>query len=153
MNVDANVRKILVALFKKWQLIVIIAVIGGMLGYFYTAKFTTLTYTSSVEFLAEADDPTDEIVSTGSSSSNEYARTSNTSKMNYAIKMLPTYIEIFNTNKFDNRVAFKQANQRKLYTVNDKKCAHNRINRRHGNVPNFRQHNGQGFVIRNSTSA
>ena len=71
MNVDANVRKILVALFKKWQLIVIIAVIGGMLGYFYTAKFTTLTYTSSVEFLAEADDPTDEIVSTGSSSSNE----------------------------------------------------------------------------------
>ena len=25
--------------------------------------------------------------------------------MNYAIKMLPTYIEIFNTNKFDNRVA------------------------------------------------
>lgn len=105
MNVDANVRKILVALFKKWQLIVIIAVIGGMLGYFYTAKFTTLTYTSSVEFLAEADDPTDEIVSTGSSSSNEYARTSNTSKMNYAIKMLPTYIEIFNTNKFDNRVA------------------------------------------------
>ena len=55
MNVDANVRKILVALFKKWQLIVIIAVIGGMLGYFYTAKFTTLTYTSSVEFLAEAN--------------------------------------------------------------------------------------------------
>lgn len=105
MNIDANVRKILVALFKKWQLIVIITVIGGMLGYFYTAKFTTLTYTSSVEFLASADDPTDEIDSTVSSSSSEYARTSNTSKMNYAIKMLPTYIEIFNTNKFDNRVA------------------------------------------------
>lgn len=105
MNVDANVRKILVALFKKWQLIVIIAVIGGMLGYFYTAKFTTLTYTSSVEFLAEADDPTDEIVSTGSSSSNEYARTSNTSKMNYTTMMLNTYIEIMNTNEFASTVA------------------------------------------------
>lgn len=106
MNIDANVRKILVALFKKWQLIVIIAVIGGMLGYFYTAKFTTLTYTSSVEFMAYAVDSQQEISdSSGSSSSGEYVRSSNTSKMNYAMKMLPTYIEIFNTNTFDNRVA------------------------------------------------
>ncbi len=106
MNIDANVRKILIALFKKWQLLVIFAVIGGMLGYFYTAKFTTLTYTSSVEFLAYAVDSQQEISDSGTStSSNEYVRSSNTSKMNYAMRMLPTYIEIFNTNEFDNRVA------------------------------------------------
>lgn len=76
----------------------------------YTAKFTTLTYTSSVEFLAAAVDPAHEI----SDSTGEVARTSQTSKMNYAMKMIDTYIEIFKTNKFCSKVAGEM--NKKYYT-------------------------------------
>ncbi len=102
MELDANVQKILFALLRKWKLLVIVALIGAAAGYFYTANFTTLTYTSSVEFLAYADDGYDEISSAASS---EAVRSSNTSKMNYAMKMMDTYIEIMKTNEFATMLA------------------------------------------------
>lgn len=108
MNIDANLQKILFALIRKWKLLIIAVIIGGLLGYFYTANFTTLTYTSTVEFLAYAVDSQQELndeSSSSSSSTSEATRTSNTSKMNYAMKMLDTYIEIMNTNAFHTRVA------------------------------------------------
>lgn len=97
MNLDANVQKILFALLRKWKLIVIFAIIGALAGYFYTANFTTLTYSSTVQFLAYATDGKDDI---DSSASTEVVRSSNTSKMNYAIRMLDTYIAIMQTNQF-----------------------------------------------------
>lgn len=116
MNIDANVQKILFALIKRWKLLLIFAVIGGLLGYVYTSNFTTLTYSSSVTFLASAVDLNQEIGDDSSSSStqntsSEYVRTSNTSKMNYAMRMLPTYIKIMQTNEFNEKVA-KNLNKR-----------------------------------------
>lgn len=102
MNLDANVQKILFSLMRKWKLLIFCALIGALLGYFYTANFTTLTYTSSVEFLAFAVDGTEDINS--SQSANSELRVSNTSKMNYATRMLPTYIEIMSTNNFRERL-------------------------------------------------
>jgi len=109
MNIDANVQKILFAVLRRWKLLVVFALIGVLLGYFYTSHFTTLTYTSNVKFLAYAVDANDdlgEISQTASSSSKsaDYVRTSNTSKMNYAMKMLPTYVEIMKTNEFMTKV-------------------------------------------------
>ena len=113
MNIDSNVQKILFSLMRRWKLLVVFALIGVLLGYFYTSHFTTLTYTSNVKFLAYAVDGNDDIgelsQSSSSSSSNgtqsgDYVRTSNTSKMNYAMKMLPTYVEIMNTNEFQTKV-------------------------------------------------
>ena len=102
MNLDANVQKILFALLRKWKLIVLCALIGALVGYFYTANFTTLTYTSSVEFLAYAVDGNDDIGSSANATSE--MRTSNTSKMNYATRMLPTYIEIMSTYNFREKL-------------------------------------------------
>ena len=99
MNLDANVQKILFALLRRWKMLIIFALIGALAGYFYTANFTTLTYSSTVQFLAYATDGNDDIGSS-SSVSNETVRTSNTSKMNYAVRMLSTYIAIMNTNQF-----------------------------------------------------
>ena len=108
MNIDANVQKILFAVLRRWKLLVVFALIGVLMGYFYTSHFTTLTYSSNVKFLAYAVDGNDdmgEISQTGSDNkSNEYVRTSNTSKMNYAMKMLPTYVEVMNTNEFMTKV-------------------------------------------------
>lgn len=107
MTIDENVRKILMALLKKWKVIVLFAIIGALVGYFYTANFTTLTYTSKVEFLAYSVDSNDDLRDPSNSStmnSGDSSRVSNTSKMNYAMKMLDTYIEIFSTNDFDARV-------------------------------------------------
>ncbi len=112
MNIDANVQKILFALLRRWKLLIVFALLGALIAGVYTANFTTLTYTSSVKFLAYAVDSKDELNETASSSSSsssassgEYIRTSNTSKMNYAMKMLATYIEIMNTNEFCSQVA------------------------------------------------
>lgn len=108
MNIDENVMKLLVALLRKWKVIVLFAVIGALIGYFYTANFTQLTYTSTVEFLAYAVDTGDELQDSGSTTATNNAnqtRISNTSKMNYAMKMLSTYIEIMGTNEFNNMVA------------------------------------------------
>ena len=96
MNIDENVRKILVSLLRKWKVIVAFALVGALLGFFYTANITKLTYTSKVEFLAYAVDTKSEIK--GSYNSPDDTRTSNTSKMNYTTMMLATYIEIMNTN-------------------------------------------------------
>ena len=110
MNIDANVQKILMALLRRWKLLVVFALIGVLLGYFYTSHFTTLTYTSTVKFLAYAVDGNDDLGELGQvqsqtkGESSEYVRTSNTSKMNYAMKMLPTYVEVMNTNEFIAKV-------------------------------------------------
>jgi capsular polysaccharide biosynthesis protein len=107
MNIDANVQKILFAVLRRWKLLVVFALIGVLMGYFYTSHFTTLTYTSSVKFLAYAVDGNDDmgdISQASSTKTNEYVRTSNTSKMNYAMKMLPTYVEVMKTNEFMTKV-------------------------------------------------
>ena len=101
MNIDANVQKIITLLIKKWKLIVLFALIGTLLAYVYTANFTTLTYSSSVEFLAYAHDSQQEF----SDSTSAAQQISNTSRMNYAIKMLNTYVELFKTSEFNKTVA------------------------------------------------
>lgn len=103
MNIDENVQKIIKLLIKKWKLLFIFAILGAVCAFIYTANFTTPTYTSSVEFLASAEDPTYDMDETTGSS--DYIRTSETSKMNYAMKMISTYIEIFQTNEFCSDVA------------------------------------------------
>lgn len=99
MNLDANVQKILFAVLRRWKMIVLFALIGALIGYFYTANFTQLTYSSKVEFLAYATDGNDDMASS-TNANGEIVRSSNTSKMNYAMRMLDTYIEIMQTNKF-----------------------------------------------------
>ncbi|MBR2133242.1 MAG: hypothetical protein IJ851_00860 [Eubacterium sp.] len=101
MNLDANVQKLLMLVLKRWRLILIVALIGTMAAYFYTANFVDLTYTSTVEFLAYTQDAKQDL----SDSTNASQTVSNTSKMNYAIKMLSTYIELFQTNEFNQTVA------------------------------------------------
>lgn len=105
MNIDSSVQKILLALLRKWKLIVIFAIIGALLRYFYTNNFTKLQYTSSVEFLAYAVDPNEDLNDSSTVTSSESTRVSYTSKMNYAMKMLDTYIEVMKTNKFHRQVA------------------------------------------------
>jgi len=98
MNLDANVQKILLALLRKWKLLVLFALIGAVAGYLYTANFTTLTYSSSVEFLIYAYDGNDDINSVSNITSE--TRSSNTSKMNYARGMMPTYMETLRLEDF-----------------------------------------------------
>lgn len=105
MNIDENVRKIVIALLRKWKVIVVFAVIGALIGYFYTANFVQQTYSSTVEFLAYAVDSTREIQDSSTAQSAESTRVSNTSKMNYAMKMLDTYVEVMRTNEFNLMVA------------------------------------------------
>lgn len=102
MSIDPNLQKIMNLLMKRWKLLVIFTVIGAMVAYVYTANFTTLYYTSSVEFLAYVNDGTDDV---NDSTDGDVLRTSNTSKMNYAMKMINTYVEIFQTNEFNTQVA------------------------------------------------
>ena len=101
MNLDANVQNILNLVLKRWKLILIVALIGTMVAYFYTANFVTLTYTSNVEFLAYTADTDQEL----RDSSTAQQTVSNTSRMNYAIKMLSTYLELLQTNEFYQDVA------------------------------------------------
>lgn len=108
MNIDENLQKIISTLLKKWKLLLIFAVIGTISAFVYTANFTTLTYSSSVEFLAYVDDSNQELsdsTSAAQSQSTASYQASQTSKMNYAMKMLDTYIEIFTTNEFNQTVA------------------------------------------------
>ena len=56
LNIDENVQKVFTALLKKWKLIIAFALIGAFAAFLFTAKFTTLTYTSTIEFLAYAVD-------------------------------------------------------------------------------------------------
>ena len=103
MNLDANVQKILFAILRRWKMVVLFALIGSLVGYFYTANFTKQTFTSKVEFLAYATDGNDDLAATNANG--EVVRSSNTSKMNYAMRMLDTYIEIMQTNKFAETLA------------------------------------------------
>lgn len=109
LNIDENVQKVFTALLKKWKLIIAFALIGAFAAFLFTAKFTTLTYTSTIEFLAYAVDSEEELRDSTSTSesgtSTSVQRTSQTSKMNYAMKMLDTYIEVFSTNNFNQMVA------------------------------------------------
>lgn len=115
MNIDANVQKMISLLLKKWKIIFIFALIGTILAYVYTYNFTTLTYTSSVEFLAYAEDTQQELAD----STTAAQQASNTSKMNFAMKMLDTYIELFKTNEFNQSIA-NELNKKynTSYTVN-----------------------------------
>ena len=103
MNIDTNIERILRLLLKKWKVLVIFGIIGVMLGYVYTSSFTTLTYSSTVEFLAYAVDTNQEL--SGTQQQTPQHQISNTSKMNYAMNMMPTYIELFKTNEFNMKVA------------------------------------------------
>lgn len=108
MNIDENVKRIITALLKKWQLLIIFMIIGAVAAYAYTANFTTLTYNSEIEFLAYVVDSTQELAdsnTTSSTTGTSQQRVSETSKMNYAMKMLDTYIEVFSTNAFNQTVA------------------------------------------------
>lgn len=108
LNIDANVQKAINSLIKKWKLLILFALIGALAAFIITANFTTLTYTSSIEFLAYAVDSDQELTESATLASSQSAssqRTSNTSKINYAMKMLDTYIEIFSTNNFNQSVA------------------------------------------------
>lgn len=105
MNIDENIRKIVIALMRKWKVIVLFAVIGALIGYFYTANFVEQTYSSTIEFLAYAVDSNSEIQDSNNNQPTENTRISNTSRMNYAMKMLDTYIEVMKTNEFNLMVA------------------------------------------------
>ncbi len=112
MNIDANVQKVFSALLKKWKLIIVFAIIGAIVAGIATTEFTTLTYTSTIEFLAYVNDSDQELAdSTGTAQATSAQESANsqqvsqTSKMNYAMKMLDTYIEIFSTNEFYQTVA------------------------------------------------
>lgn len=103
MDLDANIQKYLSLVLKKWRTVIIFAVIGAIFAVFYTANFTKLSYTSGVTFLTYAVDTKQEFSDSGTSAQT----VSNTSKMNYAIKMLSTNIELFKTNRFNQSVADK----------------------------------------------
>ena len=111
MNLDANVQKIISALLAKWKMIIAITLVGVFAAYFITANFTTLTYTSTVEFLAYAVDTKAELngeaqtpIKDNKNATIDEMRASDTNKMNYAMRMLNTYIEIMGTNEFNTKV-------------------------------------------------
>lgn len=105
MNLDPNIQKIITLLLKKWMLIAAFAVIGAVIAGLCTSYFTTLTYSSNVAFFAYAQDVNQELSDTAPTTSTQQQITSNTSKMNYALKMMGTYIELFKTNEFNQNVA------------------------------------------------
>lgn len=102
MNIDPNIQKFIALLLRKWRLLTAFALIGMTVALIYTANFTTETFSSSVTFLAYAEDTRQEF--SDSQSTNQQI-TSNTSKMNYALKMMGTYIELFKTYEFNQGVA------------------------------------------------
>lgn len=104
LNLDENIQKIIQAVLKKWKVLIIFALIGAIIYVAYTAQFTVDRFSSSVEFLAYTVDSTEELSGTDAQSANSQ-RVSETSKMNYAMKMLSTYIEVFSTNEFNQLVA------------------------------------------------
>ena len=99
---DENIKKTIQLFLKRWKLIVLIGLIGAVAAYFYTANFTTLTYTSSVEFYAYV--PEKERTANTEEGS-VVIPISNTSKMDYAIRMITTYLALLDTNNFCTRAA------------------------------------------------
>lgn len=108
MNLDENIQKTLNLLLKKWKFLVCFAVAGVLIACAITYQFTTLTYTSSIEFLAYAYDSNQELLDSSAAAQSQNGidqQASETSKMNYAMKMLDTYIHLFSTNQFNQDIA------------------------------------------------
>lgn len=109
LNLDENIQKTLNLLMKKWKLLVCFAVVGVIIACAITYQFTTLTYTSSIEFLAYAYDVNQEFTDSSPAAQSQNntvdQQASETSKMNYAMKMLDTYIHLFSTNQFNQEIA------------------------------------------------
>lgn len=103
MNLDPNIQRIITLLLKKWKLIALFAIIGTTIAGLFTTYFTTVTYSSSVAFFSYAQDFNQDLID--SLPSTQQQITSNTSKMNYALKMMGTYVELFKTNEFNQGVA------------------------------------------------
>lgn len=111
MNLDENIKRALEAILKKWKLLVVLAIIGAIVMYVYTNQTTVLTYSSEIEFFCYTNDS--ETISESSSSSSSSSdssdssstRISETSRMNYVMSMMDTYIELFSTNDFCQYVA------------------------------------------------
>lgn len=99
---DENIKKTIQLFLKRWKLIVLIGLIGAVAAYFYTANFTTLTYTSSVEFYAYVPE---EERTANTEEGSVIIPISNTSKMDYAIRMITTYLALLDTNNFCTRAA------------------------------------------------
>lgn len=98
---DENIKKAVQLFLKRWKLIVLIGLVGAVVAYFYTANFTTLTYTSSIEFYAYVPDEEE----TTAAENSIVIPASNTSKMDYAIRMITTYLALLETNNFCTRAA------------------------------------------------
>lgn len=108
MNLDANLQKIISLMLGKWKLIVSFAVLGAIVAYICTYMFVSPVYSSSVEFLTYAQDSSQEISDSSSQTTASDAvrnTTSNTSRMNYAMKMIYTYVEVLKTTEFNAQVA------------------------------------------------
>ncbi len=96
---------VLKLLLKKWKILVVFALICAVLAYVYTANFAKVNYTSSIEFFAYVEDSDQELIDSTNLITKDGQKVSETSKINYAMKMLNTYIEIFKTNEFSQMVA------------------------------------------------
>lgn len=110
MNLDENIQKTLNLLLKKWKFLVCFMIAGVLIACAITYQFTTLTYTSSIEFLAYAYESDQELMDSSPALQSQNTidqQASETSKMNYAMKMLDTYIHLFSTNQFNQEVADK----------------------------------------------
>ncbi len=101
MNTEIDLQKMLKLVLKKWKLVAIFCIIGALIVYVYSANFASQTYSSSVKFFVYAVESQQEL----SDSTQSRNAASNTSKMNYAMQMMETYTEMFNTNEFSKKVA------------------------------------------------
>ncbi len=101
MNTEIDLQKMLKLVLKKWKLVVAFCVIGALAVYVYAANFASQTYSSSVKFFVYAVETQQEL----SDSTQSRNAASNTSKMNYAMQMMETYTEMFNTNEFSKKAA------------------------------------------------
>ncbi len=99
---DDSTQQIFYSVLKRWKLVVAVALVFVIAAFFYTSKLSTPTYTSTVKFLAYVQDEEKDKNDSGSYSSQT---ASNTSKMNYAKQMIPTYLALIDTNEFYNTVS------------------------------------------------
>ena len=139
MNIDENVQKVVKLLLRKWKLLILFMLIGAILAGVYTAKFTTLTYTSSVEFLAAAVDPAHEI----SDSTGEVARTSQTARILFPeAKLVPVDIkQSFTIETVENTAMFKL-----IVTTTDPTLSYNIAHQMEESVPEQMEETNNGLV-------
>ena len=98
---NSDIQRVLMLILRKWKIVVAVALVGLLSAYVYTANFVSLRYTSTVTFLAYVQD---EEKDAGIVNATQYTA-SNTSKMNYAIKMIDTYIAVLETNDFNTHIS------------------------------------------------